>query len=260
METTTVSVDLSQLTPAERKSLIAQVKEQERKEKEATKAAREDYKSLVNSTVNDLFPVLTELSTRILEVKQFVFGELETVKQMKGELFGVKQSQQSDTFTSTDGKISIKLGYRVTDNYDDTLSSGVEKVKNYMFRLNDSVKSEKVSRLLGVLLRTDKNGNLKPSRVLELRQFANEEQDDELTDGVRIIESAYRPSKSCQFIEVRFKDDHGKEFALPLSISAFGLEDEPEQEKKHIEIECKFKTSCGYEYCNLEECQEFVQK
>ena len=133
MSQTTVPVDLSQLTPEQRKALIAQVKEQEQKEKQAQKAAREDYKQLVNSTVTELFQPLTELSTRILEVKQFVFGELETVKKMKGELFGVKQGQQSDTFSTIDGKISIKLGYRVTDNYDDTLSSGVEKVKNYMY-------------------------------------------------------------------------------------------------------------------------------
>ncbi|MEA4981440.1 MAG: DUF3164 family protein [Paludibacter sp.] len=232
METTNLPVDISKLTPEQRTALFEQMKQQEKREKEAIKAERERYKDIVNETVTSLFPILVELSNRIQEVKQFVFGELETVKIMKGELFGVKQNQQSDTFTTKDGNTSIKLGYRVTDNYDDTVSSGIEKVKNYMSRLNDAVKSEKVNRLLDLLLRTDKKGNLKPSRVLELQQFANEEQDEELLDGVKIIQNSWKPSRSCNFIEVRFKDNNGFEHSLPLSISAFGLDSESDNELK----------------------------
>jgi hypothetical protein len=57
--------------------------------------------------------------------------------------------------------------------------------------------------------------------VLELRKLANRVQNSEFSDGIRIIEESYKPVKSCQFIEVRFKDDKGREQTLPLSISAF---------------------------------------
>lgn len=231
MEQNQFKVDINQLTLEQREELIKQARELDREKKQAIKAERETYKSIVDDTVQQSFKQLVGLSKHILNVKKLVFDNFESVVEMKQDIFGVKENQQSHSFTTADGTITIKMGYRVTDNYDDTLSSGVEKVKNYMYRLNDSVKSDKVSRLLRLLLRTDKYGNLKPSRVLELSQFANEEQDEELTDGVRIIESAYRPSQSCQFIEVRFKDKNRKEHALPLSISAFGLEDEPEEKK-----------------------------
>lgn len=227
METTTVPVDLSQLTPAQIDLLKKQLEDAEKQKKQNIAAERETYKTIVDDTVQQSFKPLVGLSKHILNVKKLVFDNFESVVEMKADIYGTKKNQQSHTFTSTDGNISIKIGHRITDNYDDTVSAGVEKVKNYMYRLADDTKSKKVERILDLLLRTDKNGNLKPSRVLELVQFANEEQDEELSDGVRIIENSYKPLKSCQFIEVKFKDDRGFEHSLPLSISAFGLDDEP---------------------------------
>lgn len=233
METTTVPVDLSQLTPAQRAKLIEDIKLQEKREKAAIKAERENYKDIVDETVNELFPVLTELSQRIQETKQFVFAELETVKQMKGELFGVKQNQQSDTFTTKDGKTSIKLGYRVTDNYDDTHHAGIEKVKSYLVTLAKDDESAALVETIMDLLKKDVKGNLKASRVLELRKMADRIGNDEFSDGITIIENSYRPAKSCNFIEVRFKDENGFEHSLPLSISAFGLDDTEPVQTEH---------------------------
>lgn len=226
---TNQTVDLKQLTPAQKSELLKQLAAEEKAKKQAIAAERETYKTIVDDTVQQSFKPLVGLSKHIQNVKKLVFDNFESVVEMKTDIYGVKGNQQSHTFTSTDGTISIKIGHRVTDNYDDTVSAGVEKVKKYLYRLTDDTKSKRVERILDLLLRTDKNGNLKPSRVLELVQFANEEQDEELSDGVRIIESSYKPVKSCQFIEVKFKDNHGKEHSLPLSISAFGLEDEPEE-------------------------------
>jgi hypothetical protein len=230
METTTLPVDLSKLTAEQRRNLIAEVKLQEKREKEAIKAERENYKTIVDETVTSVFPILVELSQRIQEVKQFVFGELDAVKQMKGELFGVKQNQQSDTFTTKDGKTSIKLGYRVTDNYDDTHHAGIEKVKTYLGTLAKDEESAALVETIMDLLKKDAKGNLKANRVLELRKMADRIGNDEFSDGITIIENSYIPSRSCNFIEVRFKDNDGFEHSLPLSISAFGLDDESEKE------------------------------
>ena len=55
--------------------------------------------------------------------------------------------------------------------------------------------------MLNLLLKKDKNGNLKASRVLELKKIAKQVGDSEFIDGVKIIEAAYRPNKSSTFIE-----------------------------------------------------------
>lgn len=227
METNNVPVDLSQLTPEQLKVLEKQIEDQKKAKKQAEKNQRETYKILVSDTTNDVFKPLVGLSKHILNVKKIVFDSYQALIEMKEDIYGVKQGQQSHTFTNIDSTISVKIGYRVTDGYDDTFSSGIEKVKNYMARLTDTEGAEKFKKILTALLRTDAKGNLKPSRVMELRQYANEEQDEELNDGVRIIEASYKPVKSCQFVEVKFKDSDNKWHALPLSISAFDLEDEP---------------------------------
>lgn len=227
METTKRTVDLSQLSAAERAELLDQIKLEEKREKQAVKERRDTYKVLVSETTNDVFKPLVGLSKHILNIKKLVFDSYQALIEMKEEIYGVKEGQQSHTFTNIDSTVSVKIGYRATDAYDDTFSSGIEKVKNYMARLTDNDGAEKFQKILKALLRTDAKGNLKPSRVMELRQYANEEQDEELSDGVRIIEESYKPVKSCQFVEVKFKDDNNKWHSLPLSISAFDLDDEP---------------------------------
>jgi hypothetical protein len=248
------TIDLNKLTPQQRIQLAKELEEAKKAEKQAEKVQRETYKILVSDTVTDVFKPLVGLSKHILNIKKLVFDSFDAIIEMKEEIYGVKQGQQSHTFTDTSSTISVKIGYRVTDGYDDTFSTGIEKVKNYMARLTDTEGAEKFRKILSALLRTDAKGNLKPSRVMELRQYANEEQDEELNDGVRIIEESYKPVKSCQFVEVKFKDDNNKWHSLPLSISAFDLEDEPvaDTEEKAPEVK-KFtvfrKEECTFQYC-----------
>ncbi|NCB67466.1 MAG: DUF3164 family protein [Bacteroidia bacterium] len=230
METKTLPVDLSQLTPAQIEELVQQAKEIEKAKKQAIKAERETYKQIVNDTVMQSFKPLVGLSKHILNVKKLVFDNFESVVEMKNEIYGIKESQQSHSFASLDGSITIKIGHRVTESFDDTLTAGIEKVKTYMATLAKDQESAALVETIMDLLKKDAKGNLKANRVLELTKLASRVNNEDFSDGIRIIQEAYKPVKSCNFIEVKFKDDHGKEHSLPLSISAFGLEDEPEKE------------------------------
>lgn len=218
-------VDLTQLTAADRAQLMEEIKAQERREKEAVKAERETYKAIVDDTVQQSFEPLVKLSRHILEVKKMIFDNFQSVLEMKMELYKVKDEQQSHSFSTADGDVTIKIGHRVTENFDDTLHAGIEKVKTYMATLAKDVESAALVETIMDLLKKDAKGNLKANRVLELRKLANRVNNEEFSDGIRIIEEAYKPVKSCNFIEVKFKDDQGKEHALPLSISAFGLDE-----------------------------------
>ncbi|MDR1370920.1 MAG: DUF3164 family protein [Dysgonamonadaceae bacterium] len=216
-------IDLSKLSQDDRKALMEQLEAEDKANKERIKAERDNYKTMVNETVRESFVPLMGLSKSILDAKKQVFDNFETIIALKGELFGTKEEQQSHTFTTIDGNISIKLGHRVNDNFDDTLSSGIEKVKAYMATLAKDTESAALVETIMDLLKKDAKGNLKAQRVLELRKLANRVHNAEFSDGIRIIEESYKPVKTCQFIEVKFKDEHGKEHALPLSISAFDL-------------------------------------
>ena len=232
METTnTIPVNLSQLSAKQIAELKQQLADAEKAKKQAIEVERETYKSIVDDTVQQSFKPLVGLSKHLLNVKKLIFDNFESVVEMKNEIYGTKESQQSHTFTSLDGTISIKIGHRVTESFDDTLSAGIEKVKTYMATLARDTESAALVETIMDLLKKDAKGNLKANRVLELGKLASRVNNDNFSDGIRIIQESYKPVKSCQFIEVKFKDEHGKEHALPLSISAFGLDDEPVKEE-----------------------------
>jgi hypothetical protein len=216
-------IDLTNLSDTARKELYDQLVREENEKKARIAGMREEYKKLVDEMVRESISPLKEVSSHILKAKKMVFDNFETVLKMKAEIYGTKEDQQSHTFTTTDGKISIKLGNRVNENFDDTLTSGIGKVKAYIKTLAKDADSSALVETIMDLLRMDKEGNLKASRVLELRKLANRVHNDEFSDGIRIIEESYKPVKSCQFVEVKYKDEHGKEHALPLAMSAFDL-------------------------------------
>jgi len=231
---TTQFIDVNYLTPEQIDALKKQISNAEKLKRQQIEAERDTYKQLVSDTVQDSFKPLVGLSKHIMNIKKLVFDNFESIVEMKNEIYGTKESQQSHTFTTLNGTISIKIGHRVTESFDDTMTAGEMKVKAYIATLAKDDESAATVEALMDLLKKDAKGNMKASRLLELRKWANRVQNEEFSDGIRIIEESYKPVKSCQFIEVKFKDEHGKEHALPLSISAFGLDDEPVKENDNV--------------------------
>ena len=70
------------------------------------------------------------------------------------------------------------------------------------------------------LLAKDRKGNLKASRVLQLREIARKSGYPALIEATDIIQGAYRPEETCQFISASWKDDRGVKHTLPLSMAA----------------------------------------
>lgn len=209
-------VDLKNLTTEQKKALFEEIKREEREKEKRKAEARETYKNLVAETVERNFKKLEGVSEMLSQVKKAVYEDFKTALEMKAELFGVKENQQTHTFTTTEG-LTITIGHRVTDNFDDTVHAGIEKVKGYISKVTAGEKAE-LEELINLLLKKDKNGNLKASRVLELERIAEKINDEELKDGVQIIKEAYKPTKTSTFIEAYYKDEQGKKVYLPLSI------------------------------------------
>src|SRR3712207_7530183 len=117
--------------------------------------------------------MLAKLSEELKRSKEQIFEDFATIIKLKEELYGVRDNQLSHTFTTEDGK-SVVLGYRNTDSFDDTVHVGIEKVKGYIKSLASGEKKEDIERVLNLLLKKDKNGNLKANRVLELQKIAEQ--------------------------------------------------------------------------------------
>jgi hypothetical protein len=214
-------MNLKDLTKEERAQLLEELQAEERAAKERVRQERETYKSLKDESIQKTFDVLQSVSSQIETTKKQVFEDFETVISLKDEIFKTKSDRQTDTFTTEDGRISITLGNRVYEGWADTVNVGINKVKNYLKTLARDENSANLVETVMSLLAKDRKGNLKASKVLELERLAKKTGDAEFLDGIGIIRDAYRPAPSCKYIQVKYRDDDGKEHSLPLSFAAF---------------------------------------
>lgn len=220
-------IDVSKLTKEERKELKAKLEAEEVSKVEIEKRRRQEYKDLVDDVVLKNIKKIAYMSSVMSNGKREVQEEFETILALKAALYGIRENQQTHTFTTSDGKYSICIGHRVVDSFDDTVHTGIEKAKNYITRVVKS-ENEELRQIIDLLLKKDKNGNLKASRVIELEKIALEIKDDELTEAVNIIKEAYRPMKTNTFIEGYYKDKSGNKVNIPLTITGVtgDIEDE----------------------------------
>lgn len=213
-------MDISKLSKDERAKLLNELTEQERAEKAQVEKEREAYKQLVDKTVEASVKKLQVLSAEMTRLKQEVFEEFGAVINMKNDLFRTKTDRKSDTFTTTDTRLRITLGSRINEGWDDTVESGIDIVKEYLSKLaKDDNSAALVDTVMSLLAKNNK-GALKANKVLELKKLATKSGDARFLEGITIIENAYRPVPSCQFIQVEIRGDKEGYETLPLSLSA----------------------------------------
>lgn len=195
-----------------------------KREKELTvekaKRDREAYKDLVDETVESAVPLLLSLSEGIKETKSTVMKNFRTVIDMKSEVMKLtKDEQRSHTFTNSKGTKRVTLGVYVTDGYLDTVEDGIAIVKEYIEGLASDAKTKSLVQMVMRLLARDVKGTLKASRVVQLRKVAEESGNERFMEGVQIIEEAYLPAVSKQFIRAEVKDVNGMWKAVPLGMT-----------------------------------------
>lgn len=213
-------VNLENLSAEQLAELKAQIENKEKADAQRVQRERENYKDLVDVTVKNSVSRLQKLSAEMQRIKQETFAEFDALIKMKDELFKTKSDRQSDTFTTANGEMSLTLGNRVNEGWDDTVEVGIKKVKEFLSTLAKDENSAMLVQTVMSLLTKDRKGNLRAAKVLELRKLAERSDNADFKDGLRIIEEAYRPQVTCQFIQVEVKDDEGKMKKVPLSLSA----------------------------------------
>jgi len=217
MSKETISVEMSadeyaelQKMKQEKAAIVAKQKQLEE---------RENYKNMVSSMVDELFPMLENLAHSLGGGKKRVYDSFTTAIAMKKELYDTKDSQNTHTFTNAKGDRRICVGYSVIDNYDDTVNEGVEKVRQYIKSLSQDEKTEQLVDAILQLLAKDKKGNIKPGKVVALSNIADKSDSELFKDGVRIIKEAYKPIFSKQFVRAEKKLDNGEWVNVPLGMT-----------------------------------------
>ena len=205
------TIDLSALSEAD---LMAALEAK----KQAKIQDRETYKRLVEDTVPLAVDKLLYVSDLMRSIKGEVFNHFREIMQLKSNIYGVKEKQQSHTFSND--KYSITIGFRQNDGWDDTVSAGIQKVNDFIQSLAKDDATAALVETVFNLLKKDAKGNLKANRVLELQKLTAKFNNADFSDGVEIILNAYRPVRSSWFIEAEVVGTAGKMEAIPLSMSS----------------------------------------
>ena len=216
-------MDISNLSPAERANLMAQLEAQDRAEKQKREDEIKSYKESVDDFVRRAFDLLYPLSEKLKEVKTILFKEKNAIVDIKEALYDTKLDRHSNTFTTSDGKITLSMGYRTVDGWSDDAEAGIAKMMDYMKSLSKDENGAKQNKIIMELLAKDKKGNLKLSSIVQLERHAHEFGDPLFIEAVKIIKDSYRPQETSQFISLSYRDDDGEKHTVPLSLSKMDI-------------------------------------
>lgn len=216
------TIDLKDLDPKQLAALKKQVLQEQRNNEKKIQEARKGYKASVNKVVPSLFQLLQKCSHDLAKAKEEVYKRLSGLVVSKSEVYDREQDQTSHSFSTEDG-ITISIGYRQNDGWDDTVEVGIQKVTDYMQTLSKDDNSKSLVKMIMKLLAKDSKGLLKASRVLQLKKIAEENGNKKFIDAIQIIQDAYRPARSKQFVTCRYKNSQGETKELPLNISDVDL-------------------------------------
>lgn len=209
-----------EMTETERKEFEAyKLQKQEAEKKARIEKEKADYKKTVAELVEELFPRVQQVSKNIGGLKKEVYDTFMTVIDIKKELYNVKDGQNWHTFINEDMTKRITIGRNVAVGYDDTVNEGIQKVKDFITSLaGDDEKTQMLVNTVLRLLSKDKKGNLKPEKVLELEKLAEDYNNEEFSEGVKIIRDAYKPQYTKQFVKAEYKDERGEWQNVPMNI------------------------------------------
>ena len=197
------------MTAKEREEWEAYKADKKKKEAaELRKQQRATYQQMVDDELAQAVPELRRLSQDIRTVKDTVFGNFQTVLEMKAEVVGFKEDGQfSHTFTNSERNLRLTLGVNTVDGWSDMAETGIAMVRKYIESLATDEKTQTLVSTVLRLLSKDKQGNLNASRVLQLAKMAEESSDDQFKEGVKIIQESYMPTETRRYIRAQFRDE-----------------------------------------------------
>jgi hypothetical protein len=206
-------IALTEATPEQLKEALAKLETKKDQD-------RETYKKLVAETVPKAMYRLCAASENLSNAKTETFKFFENILDLKNQVYGLKEKRQSHTFSTE--KEEITIGYRINEGWDDTVTAGIDKIQNYISSLATNDETSALVKIVFNLLKKDAKGNLKGSRVLELQKLTKDFNNEQFTDGVKIIADAYKPTRSSWFIEANVINEDSKA-NVPLSMSSVGF-------------------------------------
>jgi hypothetical protein len=199
------AVNISELSPEDKKILMAQLAAEDKAAKQKLKADKFAYKELsVEFLVKNIDPLINRQNDMVALVDT-IFENFNDVLTLKKDIYGVdKLDQESHTVTHPDGSCSITIGHNITISFDGTETAGIQKIMNYLTALSGDENDEnavKLSKAVNQLLKPNvKTGMLNPAKIIQLNQMRSDFNSPEFDEGMDIITDAQNRTKGSTYV------------------------------------------------------------
>ena len=98
-------MDFDKLTDEEKEAMRKAVLEEEKAKEAKRKEKIKEYKGIVDEIVKENFNKVEKLAETLKSTKLEIFKSFEAILELKEELYGIKETQRSHTFTTSDGNL-----------------------------------------------------------------------------------------------------------------------------------------------------------
>ncbi len=212
-----MGIDWKNITQEDKEELFRLAEQEKKAKAEAVTQERNRYKQLSETTVDEAFIALEKISAYLSQEKRKIYDSFNTLVELKKEVYNTTRKNKSHTFTDKEGKRQITIGRRELMRWDGTEKEGIELIDTY---LEEKVLDDEMKAVLTEVLRRDANGQLDAQRVMSLAKLKEQISDSRFQEGVEIVLSAYKPTETAIYVEVRERSGLTQKWkALPLSFA-----------------------------------------
>jgi hypothetical protein len=216
-ETMQPQADLSGLTTAQLKEMLA---EREKEERAAREKARKAYENGRDMEIQDLMSEASYLAERMEAFKKKCHERMDA-QAIKLAEYGEIRSNSKGGFSITHSKGNLRITRtRSTEPYwDERSTKAVELIKDFLY---DTVKKRDVKtfEMLISFLAKNKNGDMEYAKVFILIQHEQMWEDTRWREGIRLLKESYSINLKGYGYEFKSLDEQGKWEHLKLNFTA----------------------------------------
>jgi|GEM_PF-480139 len=199
------TLDIKKLSSADRKALQAQIKAEDKAEKEKRQGDIATLKELSTQFVEANIDTLISQQMDVEKIVNNVFAGFTNILKLKADIYGLDRlEQESHTVTHPEGKCSVTIGYNVNISFDGTESAGVQMVTDYLDALSGDTENENLQKLAiacKLLLKPNlKTNMLNPIKIIQLNEMRSTFNSPEFEEGLDIIIAAQHRVKGSSFV------------------------------------------------------------
>ena len=165
-------IDLTGLSPEERRQLLEQLQSEDKKQREDRKEA---YVTLRNSFMKDVFEKAELIESEVVGFKKWLDDESESFKKVMSE-YGMTRFGDQTSYTIVHGDMKLEIRSNKVKTFDERADMAAERLLEYLkkyMQASEKGADDPIYQLAMTLLERNKQGKLDYKSISKLYELEN---------------------------------------------------------------------------------------